>query len=312
VVVDHNANLGSVPTPVLFIVFNRPDLTRKVFETIRKVKPSKLFVAADGPRVDYLGEEKLCAEVREITTSIDWDCEVRTRFHYQNLGCKRAVSSAITWFFENVEEGIILEDDCLPHPTFFRFCEELLEKYRYDDRIAQISGSNFLFGRKRTNYSYYFSRYTHIWGWASWRRAWKYYDEEMKIWPVVCNEGWLKDILGNRERIKYWRTNFQETFDGKINTWDYQWNFACLLQNALSIMPNVNLTSNIGFGPEASHTKSGGRFENMKLYPMEFPLQHPPFLIRDAQSDKFTDKVMFTYPLINKIKTKIKRLIRME
>jgi hypothetical protein len=299
-------------TPVALLIFKRPETTAQVFAEIAKAKPPQLLVVADGPRPDWPGEEEQCAATRALIENIDWECEVLHNYSDINLGCKKRVSSGLDWVFNTVEEAIILEDDCLPHPTFFRFCEELLERYRYDERIAQISGSNYLFGRKRTNDSYYFSRYVHIWGWASWRRAWKYYDEEMKIWPLVCNEGWLKDIFGNRERIKYWRTNFQETFEGKINTWDYQWNFTCLLRNSLSVMPNVNLTSNIGFGPEASHTKSGGRFEDMQVFPMQFPLQHPPFLIRDAQSDKFTDKVMFTYPLINKIKTKIKRLIKME
>ena len=154
-------------TPVLFLVFNRPDTTAQVFEAIRQAKPPRLYVASDGAREDKEGELEKVKQVREIVSQVDWNCEVKTLFRDKNLGCKIAVSSAIDWFFEQEEMGIILEDDCLPHPTFFRFCQELLERYRDDERIGMISGNNFQFGRKCTDYSYYFSMYSHIWGWAS-------------------------------------------------------------------------------------------------------------------------------------------------
>ncbi len=162
--------------PVLFLIFNRPDTTQPVFNEIREAKPTKLFVAADGPRDNKKGEKEECEKTRKIIEQVDWDCELYKLYRDKNLGCKIAVSSAIDWFFENVEEGIILEDDCLPHPSFFRFCQELLEKYKGDERVFVISGDNFLFGRKRTNYSYYFSRYNHCWGWAGWIRTLSDYD----------------------------------------------------------------------------------------------------------------------------------------
>src|SRR5512139_3287315 len=169
-------------TPVAFIIFNRPDTAERVFAEIAKARPPKLLVVADGPRANRSGEAEKCAATRAIIDRVDWDCEVLTNFSDTNLGCKNRVSSGIDWVFEQVPEAIILEDDCLPHPTFFRFCEELLERYRDDERIGMISGDNFQLGQKRTDASYYFSRYNHIWGWASWRRAWRHYDREASAW----------------------------------------------------------------------------------------------------------------------------------
>ena len=167
-------------SPILFLIFNRPETTKKVFSAIKEVQPPRLYIAADGPRSEQPDEADHCELARTIATKVDWDCEVKTLFRDQNLGIRIAVSQAIDWFFEQEPEGIILEDDCLPDQSFFWFCKELLEKYRNDTRIMHIGGTNFQFGKNRTNYSYYFSRYAHIWGWASWRRAWEYYDEKLK------------------------------------------------------------------------------------------------------------------------------------
>ena len=235
---------------------------------------------------------------------VDWDCEVKTLFRDKNLGCKIAISSAIDWFFEHEEMGIILEDDCLPHPTFFRFCEELLEKYRDDERIAIISGNNFQFGRKRTNYSYYFSRYPHIWGWASWRRAWKNYDVDMKIWSEIRNGNWLQDLFKDKKSVQYWANIFEKTYQGKINSWDYMWTFSCWIQNALTVIPNVNLISNIGFGLDASHTKATTKLSNISTSPIEFPLKHPNFIIRDTLADDFTQRNIFELSIITRAKMK--------
>jgi hypothetical protein len=297
-------------SPILFMVFNRPDATRRVFEVIRNVKPLRLFVAADGPRENKTGEEEECSAVRQIIDEgITWDCEVKTLFRDRNLGCKVAVSGAIDWFFEHVEEGIILEDDCLPHLTFFGFCDELLNKYRDDKRIAQISGDNFQFGKKRTEYSYYFSCYNHIWGWASWRRAWKNYDVDMKLWPEVRDNGWLDDLLGNKRLTKYWTQIFERCYQGKIDTWDYQWTFACWIQNCLTILPEVNLISNIGFNVDATHTScENDKSANIPVEAMGFPLRHPPFMSRDVPSDKYTEK-RYLVSFIDKVKNKIRGII---
>ena len=280
-------------TPVCLIAFNRPDTTQKVFEAIRQVKPPKLLVIADGARADRPEEAEKCAKTREIINQVDWDCEVLTNYSDINLGCRKRVSSGLNWVFEQVEEAIILEDDCLPHPTFFRFCEELLERYRDNERVMAISGDNFQWGRKRTDYSYYFSRYNHIWGWASWRRAWRLYDLEMKIWPEVRDGNWLKDILQDSDAVNYWTKIFQGVYEG-FNTWDYPWTFACWIHNGLTILPKVNLVSNIGFGAEATHTKSVSKFANMPTEEMSFPLQHPPFMIRDSQADEITETTIFS------------------
>ncbi|MCL0077897.1 hypothetical protein M1N61_02445 [Peptococcaceae bacterium] len=296
-------------TPVLFLVFNRPDTTAQVFEAIKQAKPPRLYVASDGAREDKEGELEKVKQVREIVSQVDWNCEVKTLFRDKNLGCKIAVSSAIDWLFEQEEMGIILEDDCLPHPTFFRFCQELLERYRDDERIGMISGNNFQFGRKCTDYSYYFSMYSHIWGWASWRRAWKYYDVDMKIWPEIRDDKLLYSCIGGKG-FNYWKNIFERVYQGEINTWDYQWTFTCWVQNKLSILPRVNLVSNIGFGAESTHAKDiNSPVANMPTEAMDFPLKHPDFIIRNVSADNFTQQNIFGSNIKTRIKTRILNIL---
>lgn len=296
-------------TPVAFLIFSRPDTTIRVFEEIRRARPPRLLVVADGPRADRPGEADKCQTVRAIVTRVDWPCEVFTNYSDVNLGCKRRVSSGLDWVFDNVEEAIILEDDCLPHPSFFRFCEELLDKYRDDERIMMISGDNFQVGRQRTSYSYYFSQYVHIWGWASWRRAWKKYDVSMKLWPKVRDGGWLVDLFAEKRIVRYWSRLFEQVYRGEINTWDYQWTFACLVQRGLIILPNNNLVSNIGFGGEATHTAVQSRFANMNTEPMLFPLSHPPCIIQDAKADIITNNKMYALSYFDRAVNRLKRLV---
>jgi hypothetical protein len=286
-------------TPVAFLIFNRPDTTARVFEAIRQAKPPKLLVVADGPRPDRPDDVEKCKAARAIIEKVDWDCEVLTNYSDVNLGCKSRVSSGLDWVFEIVEEVIILEDDCLPHSTFFRFCEELLDYYRHDERIMVISGDNFQFGRKCTDYnSYYFSRYPHCWGWATWRRAWKYFDFDMKLWSIIRDGEWLKSISHNSKDRRYWTKIFQSSYDNKVNSWAYCWTFACWIQNGLTILPNVNLVSNIGFGEDATHTSSSkSRVANLGVQEMNFPLEHPLFVIRHKQADDFTHKHIFKIPI---------------
>lgn len=288
-------------TPVAFIIFNRPDTTKRVFAEIAKARPPKLLVIADGPRANRPGEAQKCAAVRDIVRNVDWDCEVLTNYSDVNLGCKRRISSGLDWVFDTVDEAIVLEDDCLPHPTFFRFCEEMLEKYRDDERIGMISGDNFQFGRKRTEYSYYFSRYPHIWGWASWRRAWRNYDVDMKLWPEIRDGGWLKDLLGDTKSAWYWRYIFDNAYRGKTDTWDYQWVFACWIQSALTVIPNVNLISNIGFDTKAEHTKVKDKFAEIETEPMSYPISYPKSVFRDTKADFFVENEMFSGKLILRI-----------
>jgi hypothetical protein len=243
-------------TAVLFLVFNRPDTTRQVFEAIRQARPPRLYVAADGARVGKLGEAERVDQVRKIAIDVDWPCQVKTLFRDKNLGCKKAVSSGIDWFFENEEQGIILEDDCLPHPDFFTFCETLLNRYASDERVWVVTGDNFQDGQQRGDGSYYFSRYNHVWGWASWRRAWTNRDMEIKFWPKWKNNPEWKAWLPDRAERKYWTKIFDQMYRQEIDTWDYPWTASVWFHCGLTATPNVNLVSNIGFGEGATHTNS--------------------------------------------------------
>ena len=282
-------------TPVLFLIFNRPDVTEEVFNAIKIAKPPKLFVAADGPRNGQKDDVAKCEQTRAIINQVDWTCEVKVLYQSQNLGCRMAVSSAIDWFFQNVEEGIILEDDCLPHPDFFFFCETLLAKYRHESSVMHISGDNFQFGVQRGPNSYYFSRISHIWGWASWRRAWQKYDVDMKDYPEFLERNKQKSIFTNAKSEKYWLFLFDRVYR-KAGTWDYQWTYAVMKNHGFCIMPNVNLISNIGFGQQATHTsKKNDRLAKMDVYPLK-EITHPLKIAVDESADQYTIDEVFPIP----------------
>ena len=299
-------------TPVAFIIFNRPDNTLRVFEAIRQAQPPVLLVAADGPRVDRIGEAEKCAETRAIIDRVDWHCKVLTNYSDINLGMKLREASAFDWVFDTVEEAIILEDDCLPHPTFFQYCEELLNYYRHDPRIMTISGDNTppaYTEKRRSNDSYYFSIYHRTWGWATWRRAWKFYDIKMQQWPQIRDENWLQDLLHDRATVKHWKKTFQSAFDG-FNTWDYQWMFACWLQGGLSIIPNGNLITNLGFNPEGTNTTdSGDPRANVPTQAMQFPMLHPSIVVPDRQADEFTKRQLYMPHLLYRVRRKTRKTL---
>ncbi|WP_036478222.1 hemolytic protein HlpA [Myxosarcina sp. GI1] len=296
-------------TPVVLLIFNRPDTTEKVFEAVRQAKPPKLLVVADGARSDRPDEAEKCAAARTIIDRVDWDCEVLTDYSNLNLGCKLRVSTGLDWVFSQVEEAIILEDDCVPDPSFFRFCEELLDYYRSDRRIMAISGDNFQFGRRRTKYSYYYSRYNHCWGWATWGRAWEHYDIKMSLWQEIKEGNWLEYILGDTKAVNYWRKIFQLTYDEQINSWAYRWTFACWLQNGLTVLPEVNLVSNIGYATEGTHTvNKKDSMANLPRGEISFPLQHPPYIIRHAEADNFTQSKIFGKTFLVRAVNKAKKL----
>jgi len=281
-------------TAVLLLVFNRPDTTKQVFETIRKAKPPRLYVAADGPRDDIRGEAESVEQARRIATQVDWDCEVKTLFRDKNLGCRVGVSSAIDWFFENEEEGIILEDDCLSSQSFFWFCEELLERYREDMRVMVVSGDNFQKDPASNEFSYYFSRYNHCWGWASWQRAWSYYEKDMQSWPYIRDNDYMQDILLDKAATKYWSKIFETTYRNEIDSWAYRWTFSCWVQNGLTVLPNVNLVSNIGFSGNATHTaEEDCAYSKIPVFHLSFPLKHPKWMIRDDKADHYTQETHF-------------------
>lgn len=270
-------------TPILLIVFNRLDTTIEVFNAIRNQKPRFLFIAADGPRIDAEEDIQKCTSVRQIVKQIDWDCQLKTLFRDKNLGCKIAVSSAITWFFNQVDKGIILEDDCVPSDSFFTFCSEMLVKYEFNSEILHIGGTNPISRVVEAN-SYYFSKYNRIWGWASWRRAWEYYDVNINRWPKIKNDGVLKKYMWGLEKILF--TNiFDKVYAGKIDTWDYQW-FLCRLLNGYAIIPDVNLVSNIGFRNDSTHTAKKNRTANLKRYDLREPIEHPTKIELDVYRDK--------------------------
>jgi hypothetical protein len=242
------------------------------------------------------GEVERVDDVRALSSEIDWGCETKTLFRSSNRGCKLAVSEAITWFFDQVDAGVIMEDDCVPDPSFFPFATELLERYAHENRVFLVSGNNFQ-KTHRTEFSYYFSRYAHIWGWASWRRAWQHYDHKMSAWPRLRDSGWLDDQLGDRHAVRYWTRIFDETNLERNSSWGYRWLFSCWSNSGLAIHPSVNLVSNIGFGVHATHTtdqKSG--LANMRTASMAFPLKHPPFVHRDVLADRFTQKHVYSAP----------------
>ena len=278
----------ALSTPVAFLIFKRPDTTEKVFEAIRQAQPRKLLVIADGARPDKPGESEKCAEARAIIDRVDWDCEVLKNYSDVNLGCKKRVSSGLDWVFSEVEEAIILEDDCLPHPSFFSYCENLLDYYRDDERIMAISGDNFQDGNQRTPYSYYFSKYNHCWGWATWRRAWKHWHFNPEKWIEFRDTGLIKFICDDSYEEKYWTQVFNTLFlEGKPNTWDYSWTFACWSQSGLTALPNVNLVSNIGFGSGGTHTFGDSPLANMAVEDIG-EITHPPFVVRHIEGDLYT------------------------
>lgn len=280
--------------PVAFFLFNRPETTARVFAEIRRARPRRLLLIADGPRPDRPGEAERCAAARAVVQQVDWPCEVSTNFAEANLGCRRRLSSGLDWVFATAPEAIVLEDDCLPHPTFFRFCQELLERYRDDERVMHIGGDNFQFGRRRTPDSYYFSRYPHVWGWASWRRAWRHYDVEMRRWPERRRSGWLRGRVDDPLMAWQWTRNFDRAARGELDTWDYQWVFACWTQDGLSVVPEVNLVSNIGFNAQGSRTVVAHPLGDLPASALDFPLRHPARVERHAAADRYTHWSQFS------------------
>lgn len=277
-----------VKTPVLFLIFNRPDTTKQVFEQIRQAKPPRLYVAADGPRVDNKDDVLKIAKAREIVTKIDWPCELKTLFRDKNLGCKKAVSESITWFFNQEEQGIILEDDCLPHSEFFPFCEILLDKYVNDPRVFAITGNNFQNNVWHGEASYYYSKYMMCWGWASWRRAWNNYQVNIPFWPEWSkSKAWLDHTPDKIER-KYWERIFEKMFLNKIDTWDYPWVASIWHKGGLTVTPNVNLVSNIGFREDATNTMSqNDKFSRLPINNIG-DLKYPKNIQRNIEADNWT------------------------
>ncbi|QJD95855.1 nucleotide-diphospho-sugar transferase [Mucilaginibacter robiniae] len=301
---------------VLFIVFKRPDTTARVFNQIRAAQPKRLYVAADGPRYNKPDEAQLCKQVRLICEQIDWECEVKKFYHNENYGCKEAVSSAITWFFEHEEEGIILEDDCLPAESFFKYCDTLLEKYRYDTRIRHIGGANLQQGKIWGDGSYYYSNLTHVWGWAGWRRVWEQYDKELKLYEASEVRTQLAKIFTDHLILDSWEIIFNDVKAGKVNTWDYQLTFLNFFNNGLSVIPNSNLISNIGFGSGSTHDMDDiNSYAAIQLQEIN-EIIAPQYILPEKQADLLTLSYEFNlverYRKHNKLSRRFKRWINVK
>lgn len=303
--------------PVLFITFNKPDTTMQVLEAIAVARPSKLYVASDGPRQHVSGEDELLASLRKsIVDSVTWPCELKTCFREENLGCSRGPNAAIDWFFENEEAGIILEDDTVPEPSFFPYCHDLLEKYKDDDRVGMISGNNHLTEYECSN-SYFFSKFKWIWGWATWRRAWVNQDIEMDWLESSAAESIIDNMGYTQISRTRWENNIEKIKTGRVTTWDFHWFLAQSAQNQLSIVPSVNLVANVGFGLEgATHCKGVAPDKYIRTSPLQFPLEHPAYILPNIAYDHAYEREMVRLPsdfqrrVLNPVKAMIKRLLR--
>jgi hypothetical protein len=294
-----NDAVGDAPlqTAVALILFRRPDRTAKVMEGIREARPAKLFLIADGPHPGDEEETRDCESARAAAERVDWPCEVVRNYADQNLGLKTRISTGIDGVFEQVDRAIILEDDCLPHSSFFRYCDELLERYHDDDRIMHVAGSQLLDRAPGNGASYHFSRYVHIWGWGTWRRAWRHFDVGLRDWHADSKaerDRGLKQMFGDQSERRYWRYRWDNS--GQIDNWDAQWSYALLARDGLAINPNRNLISNIGFGADATNAIEdphgiGGR----PLEGMHFPLAHPSSIAPDAGCDAQASR-LFMHP----------------
>ncbi len=281
-------------TPIVLIVFNRPDTTRQVFDIVRKMRPLQLFVIADGARKDKEGEADLCKEVRDIVSQVDWSCQLSTDFSEENMGLRNRITSGLNNVFKSVDRAVILEDDIIADDCFFKFCEELLDYYENDKRRMSIGGGNFQFGQSPMPYSYYFSNVMHCWGWARWKRAWELDDPSMPFWQELKADGWLENILPDPYERQHWTACFDAVHNGTLNSWAYQWTYSIWRQNALSIIPSVNLASNIGFGEGATHTiGKKSILENIPRKTLNFPLEHPSHMVRNFTADSSYIRAMF-------------------
>jgi hypothetical protein len=300
---------STLQTPVAFFVFRRPDTTRRVFEAISSAKPATLLLVADGPRLGRDGEQAACEEVRKIVSNVTWPCDIHTNFADRNLGCGERVISGLNWVFSLVEEAIILEDDCLPDPSFFPFCQELLQRYRDDSRIASITGTNLGEEYLKTEYSYYFSQLGGIWGWATWKSQWKKYDQNLEDWPKLRQENMLGEIFDDARAVTFWTRVFDAMHEERVpDIWDFQMFFSRMKNNALSVVPCRNLVTNIGFGDAATHTVDDAARFVRPASSMKFPLVHPRSFIPLRSVDRQMQNLN-SPSLIQRFVSKISRLV---
>lgn len=292
--------------PILIIAYRRAETTKKVLEAIQNSKTRRLYVALNAPSPDRLDEKIKCEAVRKLFEEMHWKCKITFLNHDKHLSAKESITKAITWFFEFENSGIILEDDCVPSASFFSFAGEMLFKYEGDKRIGMISGNNFQFNHLRGEASYYFSRYCNIWGWATWRDRWTSYDSSMRLWPS-CKSSVINELDGYLEKL-YWAKIFERTYDGFIDTWDYQWLFANWVNHRISLVPQVNMVTNIGFGRDAHHTNNLTCAANMIACDIALPICHTNSFIPNRQADKYTFKKIYLPTIKSLIRILVKIL----
>jgi hypothetical protein len=303
---------SQLSTPVLLIIFRRAELTEKIFEAIRQAKPQKLFVAADGPRSNVVSDLEQCAATRAIIERVDWDCEVFKDYSDKNLGVGIRPTSAVHWVFEHVEEAIILEDDCLPNPTFFRFCQDLLEKYRKNPTVMSICGTSqeaispYVQNRNKFKDSYFFSHYFIPWGWATWKRAWQYHDFELKEFREQLEKSWADNFFDDKKEAEFWvRRLYKHVYNNpNPDSWDYQWQFSVWQKNGLCIAPKANLVSNIGFIQDATHINIQPARPNENI---DFPLNHPTTVERNKNFDQLIKNKLLREDSMRKISRYFRR-----
>ncbi len=290
--------------PVLLIIYNRPQYTKKILKSINKYGPSILYIAADGWK-DKEDRYK-CLSARNQTNHFKWGCPIETVFRKKNLGCGKAVSKAITWFFKNNTKGIILEDDCLPNEDFYYYCDQMLNRYEYNGKIMHISGVNYLPNKLKKRNGYYFSKMTHVWGWATWRRAWRKYDYKMTRWGTSITKNTFSNNYDVLHERNYWSSIFDIVKKRKIDTWDYQWLYSCWVNEGLSINPGVNLVKNIGIEKDGTHTKNKINGIENKLEKFSYPLKNPSVVARDINRDRYVIENIFRPKFYSSLYLKIR------
>jgi hypothetical protein len=299
--------------PVAVFGFNRPSTTAQVFASVRAARPEKLFLCLDAPREGAPGDAEKCDAVKRVFEGVDWPCEIFSNYAEKNMGCRHRMSSGISWVFEHVEEAIILEDDCLPDQTFFRFCAELLERFRCDDRVGMIAGHVAHLETIDVQESYYFDRLNTIWGWATWRRAWCKFDRQMVQWPRFKSCYGLRGICKNAYQLKYFSAMFDSVYNNKCSSWATAWALTCIRENFLCVHPTSNLISNIGCGFDATHTRMvDSSWSCHPLQPLTFPLVHPLDTMPNLAEEQKTMRGLYATPLVDRVSSRLKRFLGSE
>jgi hypothetical protein len=279
--------------PTLLLVFNRPHETQILIKRLSHFKPKKIYIFSDGPRDNYKLDIDKCNKVKKIIEGISWKCEIKKNYLKKNLGCKKAVSKGISWLFKYEEKGIILEDDCIPSRDFFDFCRLSLKKFRNDNKIGSITGNNFLNNRIKIKNSYYFSKYAHCWGWATWRNRWKLYDIEIGFWNDWKKTKYFENLFNTEIEKNYWLKIFNNVKENKIDSWAYPWNLCLWYHGKLVVIPKFNLVKNIWYGKNATRTYLKTDNLTYKVKKMKKPYNHEYGKFINQQADNYVFKNHF-------------------